>query len=60
MLHVLIPEVKITPDVVNRTYFPATTDIQNHVYTAQWSLELSKFDQNKFKLKVNEQEKVNS
>ena len=43
VLYVLIPEVKITPDVVNRTYFPATTDIQNHVYTAQRSLELSKF-----------------
>ena len=53
-----IPEVKITPDVVNRTYFPATTDIQNRVYTAQMSLELSKFDQDNFKLKINEWKKV--
>ena len=43
VLHVLIPEVKTTPDVVKRTYFSATTNIQNHVYTAQRSLKLSKF-----------------
>ena len=31
VLHVLIPEIKIKPDEANRAYFPATTDIQNHV-----------------------------
>ena len=58
VLHVLIPEVEITPDVANRTYFPTTTDIQNHVYTAQKSLELSKFDQDNLKLKINEWKKL--
>jgi len=33
--YVLIPETEIIPDEANRTYFPTTTDIQNHVYTAQ-------------------------
>jgi len=32
VLHVLIPKTKIIPDEANRTYFPATIDIQNHVY----------------------------
>jgi len=51
---VLIPETEIIPDEANRTYFPTTIDIQNHVYTAQKTLELSKFDQDNLRLKINE------
>ena len=40
------------------TYFPTTMHIQNHVYTAQKALELSKFDQDNLRLKINEWKKV--
>ena len=53
MFHVLIPESETKLDEANRTYFPTTIDIQNHVYSVQRSLELSKFDQENLKLKIN-------
>ena len=57
VLHLLIPEFQIKPDEANRTYFPTTTDIQNHVYSAQKLLELSRFDQENLRLKINEWKK---
>jgi len=53
VLHVLIPETEIIPDEANRTYFPTTIDIQNHVYTVQKALELSTFDQDNLRVKIN-------
>ena len=55
--HLLIPEFQIKPDEANRTYFPTTTDIQNHVYSAQKLLELSRLDQENLRLKINEWKK---
>ena len=57
VLHLLIPEFQIKPDEANRTYFPTTADIQNHVYSAQKLLELSRFDQENLRLKINEWKK---
>lgn len=53
----LCSDVSSRPDETNRAYYPTLVDIRNHVFSAQKALELSKFDQNNLKLKVEEWEK---
>lgn len=50
--HVLCPDQNIATS--NRTYFPTETDIRNQVYSAQKALEMSKFDQDNLKLKIDQ------
>ena len=57
VIHILAPETEIIPDEANRSYFPTTKDIQNHVYSAQKALELSKFDQENLSLKIKQWQK---
>ena len=52
VLHVLCPDQKIA--FSNRTYFPTTTDIRNHVYSAQKAMEMSKFDQDNLAIKISQ------
>ena len=40
------------PDQINRSYFPTTEDICNHIYLAKQGLEFSKFDQDNLSAKV--------
>ena len=55
--HVLCPDQTILAS--NRAYFPTSTDIRNHIYAAQKAMELSKFDQDNLKLKIDQWEKDN-
>lgn len=48
--HVLCPDQLI--ELSNRMYFPTTTDIRNHVYSAQKAMEMSKFDQDNLAAKI--------
>ena len=48
--HVLCVHQK--PDITDRAYFPTTIDIRNHIYLAQHACQLSKFDQENLKLKI--------
>ena len=49
-LHVLCPEQK--PELRDRSYYPTSTDIRNHVYKAQQACQLSKLDQENLQLKI--------
>ena len=40
------------PDPDDRAYYPIIRDIQNHVYKAKKALDLSKFDQENLKMKI--------
>ena len=40
------------PHPDDRAYYPTIRDIQNHVYTAKKALDLSKFDQQNLKMKI--------
>lgn len=46
--HNLCPEIK--PDFTDRSYYPTTTDVHNHVYLAQRACQLSKLDQENLQL----------
>ena len=48
--NVLCPDLK--PDPTDRSYFPTTTDIRNHIYKAQRACQLSSLDQENLKLKI--------
>ena len=50
VLHVLY--VHQIPDLTDRAYFPNTSDVRNHVYLAQHACQLSKFDQENLRLKI--------
>ena len=48
--HVLCPDFK--PDVTDRSYYPTSTDVRNHIYKAQHACQLSKLDQENLQLKI--------
>jgi len=50
VLHVLYVHQK--PNTLDRAYFPTTNDVKNHVYLAQCACQLSKFDQENLRLKI--------
>ena len=50
VLHVMC--LKQKPDIADRSYFPSSTDIRNHIYKAQQACQLSKLDQENLKLKI--------
>ena len=50
VLHVLCVQQK--PDITDRAYFPTTIDVRNHIYLAQCTCQLSKFDQENLRLKI--------
>jgi len=50
VLHVLC--VHQRPNLTDRAYFPNTTDVRNHVYLAQRACQLSKYDQENLRLKI--------
>ena len=45
------------PDVNDRAYHPSSNDIKNHIHCAKSQLQLSKFDQENLRLKVNKWQK---
>ena len=45
------------PDPNDRAYHPTNNDIKNHIYRAKSKLQLSKFDQENLRLKINEWQK---
>ena len=46
------------PDPNDRAYHPTNNDIKNHIYRAKSKLQLSKFDQENLRLKINEWQKT--
>ena len=46
------------PDPNNHAYYPTNNDIKNHIYRAKSKLQLSKFDQENLRLKINEWQKT--
>jgi len=54
-MYYMCPDQKIS--LSNRMYFPTTTDICNHVYSAQKTMEMSKFDQDNLTIKINQWQK---
>jgi hypothetical protein len=48
------------PAPTDRSYYPTTTDIHNHMYKARMAMQLSKFDQENLAAKINEWKKSNS
>ena len=55
--HVLCPDFK--PDLTDRSYYPTSTDIRNHIYKAQRACQLSKLDQENLHLKMEQWKKEN-
>ena len=55
--HSLCADIK--PDLTDRSYYPTTTDIHNHIYLAQRSCQLSKLDQENLSLKVEKWKRAN-
>jgi len=55
VLHDLCPQQK--PNITDRAYFPTTVDIRNHIYLAQRACQLSKFDQENLRLKIEQWKK---
>ena len=49
-LHMLCPEQK--PELTDRSYYPTSVDVRNHVYKAQQACQLSKLDQENLQLKI--------
>ena len=45
------------PDINDRAYHPSSNDIKNHIHRAKSQLQLSKFDQENLRLKVNQWQK---
>ena len=58
VLH-LFPDPTDRPSESNRAYYPTSTDIKNHVYSAKRAQELSKLDQDNLKLKIEQWKKEN-
>ena len=50
----------IKPDFTDRSYYPTTTDVHNHVFLAQRACQLSKLDQENLQLKVDKWKKDSS
>lgn len=48
--HNLCCDVK--PELTDRSYYPTSTDVHNHIYLAQRACQLSKLDQDNLKLKI--------
>ena len=55
--NVLCPDSK--PEPTDRSYYPTTTDIRNHIYKAQRACQLSSLDQENLRLKIKEWKKQN-
>ena len=55
--HVLCPDIK--PDLTDRSYYPTSTDVRNHIYKAQHACQLSKLDQENLQLKIEKWKKEN-
>ena len=47
------------PDLTDRSYYPTSTDIRNHVYKAQKACHLSKLDQENIQSKIEQWKKEN-
>ena len=47
------------PDLTDRSYYPTSTDVRNHVYKAQKACQLSKLDQENLQLKIEQWKKEN-
>lgn len=58
--NILAPQLGITLSKQNRSFFPTSVDIRNHIYAAKKSLELSKLDQENVQLKVDSYKRVDS
>ena len=55
--HVLCPDLR--PEVSDRSYYPTSTDVRNHIYKAQQACQLSKLDQDNLQLKIGQWKKGN-
>lgn len=56
--HILCPDIK--PGLTDRSYYPTSMDVRNHVYLAQRACQLSKLDQENLQLKVEQWKKDNT
>ena len=55
--HVLCPDIK--SDLIDRSYYPTSTDIRNHIYKTQHAYQLFKLDQENLQLKIEKWKKEN-